>query len=242
MRGDHRKTGMLASVTSIAEAKLAFSAGADIIDLKDPTGGALGALPLETIVKIVTWVGGRKPVSATIGDLVNNVQEQLGRSVEAVAATGVDYVKVGVFPGIDTDTFIATLSSLARGGVAIVVVLFGDAGWPPAFISELAGSGIAGVMLDTASKGGRSLRHYVTEKAMDNFLREAGSHGWITGLAGSLTVQDIPHLLPLAPDYLGFRGALCDEQNRNLGLDPAALARVCSAMLAKQPIRAQAEG
>ena len=38
-------TGFLASVTSAAEAEIVLAAGADIIDLKDPHSGALGALP-----------------------------------------------------------------------------------------------------------------------------------------------------------------------------------------------------
>ena len=35
--------------------------------------------------------------------------------------------------------------------------------------------------------------------------------GLLTGLAGSLEAADVPRLLLLAPDYLGFRGALCDQ-------------------------------
>ncbi|MGH7006176.1 MAG: (5-formylfuran-3-yl)methyl phosphate synthase, partial [Alphaproteobacteria bacterium] len=37
-------TGFLASVQSIAEARTAFQEGADIIDLKAPSRGALGAV------------------------------------------------------------------------------------------------------------------------------------------------------------------------------------------------------
>ena len=37
-------TGMLASVANLAEARLAAAGGADIVDLKNPVAGALGAL------------------------------------------------------------------------------------------------------------------------------------------------------------------------------------------------------
>ena len=58
-------TQMLASVTSTAEALLALEWGADIIDLKNPSDGALGALPFETIRDIVKIIDGRRLASAT---------------------------------------------------------------------------------------------------------------------------------------------------------------------------------
>jgi len=42
-------TGMLASVRNLEEAKLVYEGGADIIDLKEPNDGALGASPLHEI-------------------------------------------------------------------------------------------------------------------------------------------------------------------------------------------------
>ena len=50
--------------------------------------------------------------------------------------------------------------------------------------------------------------------------------GLTAGLAGSLEAPDIPRLLPFAPDFLGFRGALCGGKGRTDGIDPAALAQI----------------
>ena len=58
-------SGMLASVENLAEALLVLEAGADIIDLKSPSAGALGALPLTTVREIVQVLAGRRPVSAS---------------------------------------------------------------------------------------------------------------------------------------------------------------------------------
>jgi dihydroneopterin aldolase len=44
----------------------------------------------------------------------------------------------------------------------------------------------------------------------------------MTGLAGSLAAPDIPRLLPLAPDVLGFRRALRLRGEREAPLDAAA--------------------
>jgi len=42
-------TQLLISVTNVEEAQIALNSGADFIDLKDPNGGALGALPLDIV-------------------------------------------------------------------------------------------------------------------------------------------------------------------------------------------------
>ncbi len=90
-------TGMLASVATMAEARLALQAGVAILDLKQPADGALGALDTATIRKIVQLVDNRIPVSATIGDLAMQ-PEIVSAAVRTMADTGVDYIKIGFFP------------------------------------------------------------------------------------------------------------------------------------------------
>ena len=53
-------TLMLTSVLSLAEAETALERGADIIDCKDPARGALGALPLGEVARIVAALKGRR--------------------------------------------------------------------------------------------------------------------------------------------------------------------------------------
>ena len=88
-------TLFLASVRDEAEAETALLARADIIDLKDPAQGALGALDLDTTRRIVSVVAGRVPVSATIGDLPMH-RSPIHHTVLQHAACGVDYVKFGL--------------------------------------------------------------------------------------------------------------------------------------------------
>src|SRR5262245_25208383 len=93
------RPGLLASVADLAEVELALP-HADLIDLKDPAQGALGAWPPARIGKAVRLVAGRKPVSATVGDLPP-VAGILGAAAIATAAEGVDIVKLGFFAGGD---------------------------------------------------------------------------------------------------------------------------------------------
>lgn len=46
-------TGMLASIKNLREAEFVLNANVDIIDLKQPEFGALGALPVELVAEIV---------------------------------------------------------------------------------------------------------------------------------------------------------------------------------------------
>lgn len=201
-------TGLLASVTSAAEAEMALAAGADIIDLKDPRRGALGALPSAAIRSAVRAVAGRRTVSATAGDL----PMQPGIVIDAaarIAELGVDIVKVGIFPGGHPAACITELARLTSRGVRIVAVLFADRVPDFSLMDRLRASGFAGAMLDTADKHGGGLRRHLDDLALGDFVDSVRRCGMISGLAGSLTLADIAPLARLGPDYLGFRGALC---------------------------------
>lgn len=209
-------TGFLASVTSVEEAQMVIDV-ADIIDLKSPAEGALGALPHATVEAVVRFVDGRKPVSATIGDLPMSPQI-LHDAVAGMARTGVDIVKVGFF-GLDHHADCAmALSSLATQ-CNIVAVMFADQKPEFSLIPVLADAGFHGVMLDTADKSAGGLRRWLDDPAIQQFVDMAGAADLLTGLAGSLRLEDILPLSEIRPDYLGFRGALCRNHVRRSVLE-----------------------
>ena len=53
-------THILASVKNVKEAQAVANTGVGIIDLKDPSKGALGALSYERINEIVTYINHKK--------------------------------------------------------------------------------------------------------------------------------------------------------------------------------------
>ena len=219
-------TAFLASVMSAAEAELAVAGGADIVDLKDPRLGALGALAPETVRGAVDRVAGRRPVSATVGDLPME-PELLVEAVQRTAALGVDFVKIGVFPGGDPKACFAALGAADTG--PLVAVLMADRDPNFAHIEDLAAQGFAGVMLDTAGKAGGGLCSHLGEAFLRDFVARARRCGLFSGLAGSLALADIPRLIQLNADYLGFRGALT-AGGRDAALDPKALASMRDAI------------
>ena len=60
---------LLVSVVSADEARRAIAGGADIVDVKDPREGALGAPSPRVLSEVVRAVGPAAPVSAALGDL-----------------------------------------------------------------------------------------------------------------------------------------------------------------------------
>jgi len=213
----------LASVSSLQEAALVLP-HADIIDLKNPAMGALGALPIEVIEQIVRYVDGCKPISATIGDLAME-PKQVVAAIQAVAATGVDIVKVGMFEG-EQLACVEAIKPIARSGTKVVAVLIADSLQKSLPLEVFAQAGFYGVMQDTAIKNGSSLLDHQDLLQLRAFVQEAREHDLICGLAGSLKEIHIESLAALEPDYLGFRSALCQNGNRKTTISATSVAAV----------------
>ena len=223
-RGNQAMTQMLASVASSNEALVALELGADIIDLKNPHSGALGALPLATLEEIVMTVGGRRTLSATIGDTPKDVSN-LRENILVTAATGVDIVKIGIATSRST---LAAWRDMPWEPIStrLVAVLFADEPLELDWINLSADNGFYGVMLDTADKRAGGLRSHCSDRLLREFVKRARENNLVCGLAGSLRIDDVSPLLGMAPDYLGFRGALCCGNSRVAQLDPDAFRAV----------------
>ena len=217
-------TKLLASVRSVEEAEIALRAPIDILDMKEPAAGALGALDADVIRAIVKVANGRCTTSATTGDLPAQGAMMAERARE-VAALGVDYVKVGLFGPHYLEKCLPVLKDVA-GEVRLVGVLFADrfADFEgPCWLLKEAG--FAGVMVDTADKGNGSVRKCAADEKLGRFVRAARECGLLCGIAGSLGVDDIEPLREIGPDYLGFRTALC-EGGRDGKVSGGAIGRV----------------
>jgi (5-formylfuran-3-yl)methyl phosphate synthase len=222
---------LLVSVRDGYEALAAAQADADIIDLKEPAAGALGALTLPAIRAIVAALRARwpqRPVSATVGDWpAGRIEDMLAR-VRDTAACGVDYVKVGVVAG-DTARVHALVHALIESGVAVVPVLMADDGLDDTVVNACCAAPFPAVMLDTADKRAGSLLQRLDEATLRAFIGQVRANAKLAGLAGSLRLADAPRLAALAPDIAGFRTAVCDG-GRSGRFSPARLRALAAAV------------
>ncbi len=211
---------LLVSVRTVAEAALAAANGADFIDLKEPRAGALGGLPVALIGDIVAALraaGCTLPVSATIGDRPMHALDAILAQARAVAACGVDYVKVGIERGDGAAEVLQALSALP---FAVVPVFIADRGLD---LDLVAGAlQFPALMADTADKMSGSLFDCAGSAELRRFVALARSRGALVGLAGALRLPHLPQLAALAPDFAGFRSAVC-HGDRGSALDAALL-------------------
>ena len=220
---------MLVSVRDVAEALTVAEAEVDFIDLKEPRAGALGGLPLAAIREIVAALRARGhalPVSATIGDLEMDDVPAIVNQVHAVGACGVDYVKVGIerHPGSA-----AVLQALAALPWQVVPVFIADHGFDLDLIAQARS--FPAVMMDTADKRSGSLFDVASTAELRRFVSTVRGFGALVGLAGALRQRHLPALAALAPDFAGFRSAVC-AGDRGSALDRALLRQLASQLRA----------
>ncbi len=207
-------TAMLASVRNLEEARCVQGCAVDIIDLKDPSAGALGAVSHAVAADIVRDIAGQIPISATIGDLPVDAS-RIEQAVFNMAKTGVDIIKIGLFDNRIDTAFVNMLDHCRRNRLRIVLVVFADSGPDlPALFASLERAPLYGVMLDTRDKHSGPLTGFMPPREIAAFLDLARQNTFLAGLAGSLRAVDVAELLAMRPDYLGFRGALCESGER----------------------------
>ena len=228
---------MLVSVRDVPEARIAAQGGADFIDLKEPRDGALGGLPIDTITAVVRALreqGSRLAISATIGDLPASDLDAILAKVDAVAACGVDYVKVGIERVAQAR---AVLDALAGTGHAIVPVFIADRGLDAEHLAHACTLRFPALMVDTADKLAGSLFDVMSDPELQHFVGAVRASGALVGLAGALRRPQLAALHALGPDFAGFRSAVC-AGDRSGELDPERLHALAAALHAEPAIAA----
>jgi uncharacterized protein (UPF0264 family) len=219
-------TALLVSVRDAAEAEDAVAAGADLLDIKEPRAGSLGAAAPETIAEIIGVVAGRRPLSAALGELAN------GSLDLNFIAHEVQFAKLGLAGCANRATWAAdwqrALGKLPTG-IAPVAVVYAD--WqraeapPPGDVIAIGHrAGCRAMLIDTFDKRGPGLLGLWPLALLEKTIDAARSAEMLVVAGGQITDRDLPVLLPLAPDYIAVRGAVC-RGHRAGSLDPNLVRR-----------------
>src|SRR3989339_679242 len=215
---------LLISPVDEKEAVEAVKGGADIIDVKNPKEGALGASFPWVIKRIKDVTPESVEVSCTLGDLPN-LPGTMSLAALGAATTGVDYIKAGLYGVKTKNEAIYLLQNLAKAAkthnptIKIVATGYADAervgAVNPLFIPEIAREAQADVaMIDTAVKDGKNLFAFLKVEQLKRFVDDAHAFGLKAGFAGSLKKKDLATAYALGADIAGFRGAVCTFGNR----------------------------
>lgn len=222
-------TQLLISVKNIEEASMALHSGVDVIDLKEPSVGALGALADGVVEQVVRVVDGRALVSATVGEGHGNV-DALVVSIKSRAALGVDIVKIAVSELFGQQDFFTEMLKLTDQGIKVVAVFFADNAIDLSLILKLQQAGFYGAMLDTQDKQ-FSLMDVQSTAYLNRFVSECEQSQLISGLAGSIQEQHMNALLQLAPTFIGLRGGVCENHIRASALSASKVYEIKSMLL-----------
>ncbi|MFY9193852.1 MAG: (5-formylfuran-3-yl)methyl phosphate synthase [Methanoculleus sp.] len=206
---------LLVSPSSIEEARSSLSA--DIIDVKKPSEGSLGA-NFPWVIQEIKKIAGKKPVSAAIGD--NEYKPGTAAlSAYGAAHAGADFIKVGLkFDGIDhaREVIEAVTTAVKRDfpEKSVVIAAYADfqrmGTISPLAISQMvADAGADVAMIDTGIKDGRSAFEFMDEVALIQFVEQNRELGLQTAIAGSLKFEDLDAVKRIGPDIIGVRGMVC---------------------------------
>ena len=215
---------LLISPKDEKEAVEAIAGGADIIDVKNPKEGALGA-NFPWIIKRIREITPKNiEVSCTLGD-VPNLPGAMSLAALGAATTGVDYIKAGLY-GLKTEEDAVYLTrSVTRAvrdfdsSIKVVITGYADASRVgsvnPMLIPDITHKAQADIaMIDTAVKDGKNLFTFLTINQLRSFVDAAHDHGLKAALAGSLKKEDLPAVYALGADVVGLRGAACTHGDR----------------------------
>lgn len=240
-------TKLMISVVDAAEAAQAAAGGAQLLDVKNPAEGALGApLPeaLWAVRGALAGGGGAKlPLSIALGDYTGRV------GAAALAALGAcafspQYVKLAFgadCPAAEAENCLSALArTLGRGGgerpPALVACLYADTladkGFSLKEFTQLcARAGARGCLLDTQQKDGRTLLDALSPEALAAFAEDCRKEGLLCALAGSLKAEQLSRVAALGPDIIGLRGAACEGGDRLSGRVSAGRVAALRALL-----------
>ena len=218
----------LITVTDTQEAEKVVGTGSDIIDIKNPAEGSLGANFPWVIRGIIEKVPDGQMTSVAIGD-VPDLPGTVSLAAASAAKLSPDFVKIGLKGTRDFDSAVDLLKKCRRavkevdGDVNVVGAAYADhekfEGLEPSKLPEIGEeAGVDLVMIDTAFKDSGGLFSHMDEEELSDLVDEAHSRGLETALAGSLRMGDVEKVGRTGADILGVRGAVCEEDDRESSL------------------------
>jgi len=192
----------------------------ELIDIKNPEEGTLGANYPWVIKGIKKIVPKNMKVAASIGDL------DFKPGFASFAAYGasfleLDYIAASMFNVKKEEEVEEIESSVYRAiklnnkKTELIIAGYADYGRiktvnPFDFIDRLRFASM--VMLDTAIKDGKNIFNFFSKEELLKFRQKCDEKNMKFILAGSLREKHLKDAIEIEPDYLGFRGIVCENK------------------------------
>ncbi len=214
------KPGLLVSARSIFESRFIVASGAGWLDLKEPSLGSLGRPSLELIFAVFELdIPKTVQVSVAGGELVNWTADLDNLLAAKLPARTYLKMALAYCSGTDWQKIAERISRALVRRSQLILVHYADTEnsrsphWQE--VIEITKSlGGKFVLIDThCKKSGGLLDHYSLEQ-LEKMISSAKQLRLGVALAGSLKLEQLPSLSNLQADWLGVRGAVCQEAQR----------------------------
>ncbi|MFK7819183.1 MAG: (5-formylfuran-3-yl)methyl phosphate synthase [Planctomycetaceae bacterium] len=228
---------LLVSVRNAREANALRGSTCAIVDVKEPSRGALGMADRTEIHDISKAICEHQTMSVALGEVSD-------QGDCPALPQRVSFAKLGMSGLIGTDWKERWLSSrdrLANQSISWVAVIYADhkaarSPDPEAVVEAAAQTGCAVVLADTFAKSpGTSVFDSMSVLELASLRDQTNAAGMQFALAGQLRVHHASQIAEVAPDIVGIRGAACRAGDRQSELD-AALVDEFAAAIATNPV------
>jgi hypothetical protein len=207
---------LLVSIAKPSEVCIALRGGADIIDVKNPDEGSLGA-NFPWVIAEAKKIAKGSTLSAAIGDF-DFRPGTASLAALGAATAGAEYVKVGLkFDGTErAKEFLEHVSRAVKSvrGKKVVAAAYADHERlgtisPFELLDVALDAGVDVVMVDTGLKDGQTTFEFMSDGELTDFVSGAREAGMKTALAGCLGIEHLPRIKKIAPDIVGVRSCVC---------------------------------
>ena len=205
-------TGLLVSVRCADEARAALLGGADIVDVKEPRYGSLGAASAEVWREVATVLADQALLSVALGELSDFDPLQA-----AQLPANTHYAKIGLAGCAELpdwpERWQQAWASLPTdvGRVAVCYVDQQQAAAPDwrQSLQEGVRAGCKCLLLDTFDKRAGNLFDHWSHRQLADVVAQAASDGLFVVAAGSIQAQHQPLLVATGVRFMAVRGAVC---------------------------------
>jgi uncharacterized protein (UPF0264 family) len=209
---------LLVSVRDAEEARIAVAAGVDVIDVKEPSRGALGRADDGVLHRITEAVRGRAVLSFAAGESIDSADDsEVESDFAQEALVGYSLFKYGPaglalredWRKVLTKAWRSTKGAASPIAVAYVDYEAADAPPPEAIVELAIEHGCVGMLFDTYGKAPRLGLTALSKARLRGCVERANDAGLLVSLAGSLGANDIAEVRQFNADLIAVRGAAC---------------------------------
>lgn len=191
---------------------------ADIVDLKNPNIGALGAWKKKDIILALRRFKSKKIISATLGNIKD--LKILEKKLFEYDELGLSFLKIGCFfNSISELKDLISVIKKKKNKTKMVLVFFAENyklldelnnNW-----NILLNGNFDNILIDTLDKKKDGLLKKININFLELFIKNAEKIGINVGLAGKIKFSELIKIKNLKPKIVGFRSAICEKRKRS---------------------------